>query len=227
MSQIDGKRVMAIASILERGRGKHYVERMKAQDIKMHIQSVGHGTAPSDMMDILGLGSRDKDVIISFATEKTVGQLVSNMTQSLENSIRYGGLMMVIKVSALNRLAAEIVVRSQAEDTNKEDKRIMSGEGKYNLILITVNQGYADEVMKTAKKAGATGGTVIRGRMLGAELLKQIDDKDIQEEKEIIMILSPNAVSNQIMNEVNKEFGLRTDAKGVVCAVPVEKALKI
>lgn len=227
MSQVDGKRVMAILSILERGRGKHYIERMRAQDIKIHLQSVGHGTAPSEMMDILGLGSKDKDVILSFATEKTVGQLVASLTQNLENSIRYGGLMMVIKVSALNRLAAEIVVRSQTEESNKEDKQIMSGEGKYNLILITVNQGYADEVMKTAKSAGATGGTVIRGRLLGAEMLKQLDDKNVQEEKEIITILSPAVISGQIMNEVNKEFGLRTEAKGIVCAVPVEKALKI
>lgn len=227
MSQADGKRVMAIMSILERGKGKHYIERMRAQNIQMHIQTVGHGTAPSEMMDILGLGTKDKDVFISFATEKTVGQLVANLTQNLENSIRYGGLMMVIRASALNRLAAEIVVRSQTDDIDKEDKRIMGSEGKYNLILITVNQGYADEVMETAKKAGATGGTVIRGRMLGAEQLKQIEDKGIQEEKEIITILSPTAISAQIMNEVNKEFGLRTDAKGIVCAVPVEKALKI
>ena len=227
MSQADGKRVMAIMSILERGKGKPYIERMKAQDIKLHLRSVGHGTAPSEMMDILGLGSKDKDVIISFATEEKAGQLIAQLSQNLENSIRYGGLMMVIKVSALNRLAAEVVYRSQLEDNNKEEKQLVSGEGKYNLIIITVNQGYADEVMKTAKSAGATGGTVIRGRMLGAELLKQIDDNDVQEEKEIITILSPTVISGDIMNAVNQEFGLRTDAKGVVCAVPVEKALKI
>lgn len=227
MSQTEEKRVMAIFSILERGRGKHYIEHMKAQNIKLHLRSVGHGTAPTEMMDILGLGSKDKDVIISFATEKTVEQLVSRLTQNLENSIRYGGLMMVLKMSAMNRLAAEIVFRSQIGDDSKEAKQNMSGEGKYNLILITVNQGYADEVMQTAKAAGATGGTVIRGRMLGAELLKQLDDNDVQEEKEIITILSPSVISGQIMNAVNQEFGLRTDAKGIVCAVPVEKALKI
>ena len=43
----------------------------------------------------------------------------------------------------------------------------------------------------------------------------------------IYSFLSPSVISGQIMNAVNKEFGLCTDAKGIVCAVPVEKALKI
>ena len=78
--------------------------------------------------------------------------------------------------------------------------------------------------MQTARKAGATGGTVIRARMAGAE---QLLDPQLSEEKEIIAILAPDSVRNQIMEEVNKEYGMRSEAKGVVCSVPVDKALKI
>lgn len=100
----------------------------------------------------------------------------------------------------------------------------MKSEYQHSLILITVNQGYTDGVMQTAKKAGATGGTVIRARMAGAE---QLLDPQMSEEKEIIAILAPDSVRNQIMEEVNKEYGMRSEAKGVVCSVPVDKALKI
>ena len=67
-------------------------------------------------------------------------------------------------------------------------------------------------------------GTVIRARMAGAE---QLLDPQLSEEKEIIAILAPDSVRNQIMEEVNKEYGMRSEAKGVVCSVPVDKALKI
>lgn len=100
----------------------------------------------------------------------------------------------------------------------------MKSEYQHSLILITVNQGYTDGVMQTARKAGATGGTVIRARMAGAE---QLLDPQLSEEKEIIAILAPDSVRNQIMEEVNKEYGMRSEAKGVVCSVPVDKALKI
>jgi ABC-type Zn uptake system ZnuABC Zn-binding protein ZnuA len=95
------------------------------------------------------------------------------------------------------------------------------------LVLISVNEGYADQVMQTAKRAGATGGTIIRARMAGAEQLDQIMDTVVSEEKEIIAIFSPENVSAKIMEDVNEEFGLRTKAAGTVCAVPVEKAFKV
>lgn len=100
----------------------------------------------------------------------------------------------------------------------------MKSEYRHSLILITVSQGYADAVMQTAKKAGATGGTVIRARLAGAE---QMMDLQVQEEKEIIAILAADSVRNQIMEEINREFGLRAEARGVVCAVPVDRAMKI
>jgi len=227
MSQSEKNRVMVILSILERGRGRHYTEMLSEQGLEMHLISLGHGTAPSEMMDILGLGSNDKDVVISFAPEKSAAGLIARLTKNFENSTRYGGLMMLIRLSAISRLAAEIVTRPQADSSEKEEGQLMGSEGKFNLVLITVNQGYAEEVMRCAKKAGATGGTVIRGRMAGAEILRQLDDVDIQEEKEIIAILSPVSGSGAIMSAVNREFGLRTEAKGIVCALPVDKALKI
>jgi hypothetical protein len=83
--------------------------------------------------------------------------------------------------------------------------------------------------MHTAKRAGATGGTILRARLAGSERLQQFDEPGMEqgEEKEIILILAPASSAGEIMNEVNREHGLKTEAKGIVCAVPVEHALKI
>ena len=40
-------------------------------------------------------------------------------------------------------------------------------------------------------------------------------------------IMAPTAITNTIMDEVNKSFGLKTEARGIMCSVPVEKAYKI
>ena len=56
----------------------------------------------------------------------------------------------------------------------------------------------------------------------------EFEDQTIRpEKKEIILILAPASSAGEIMNEVNREHGLKTEAKGIVCAVPVEHALKI
>ena len=46
-------------------------------------------------------------------------------------------------------------------------------------------------------------------------------------EREILCILAPLKTSKQIMEDVNKEFGLTSEANGIIFAIPTEKAYKI
>ena len=103
----------------------------------------------------------------------------------------------------------------------------MKNEHNHQLILISVDQGYSDLVMQTAKVAGATGGTIIKGRLADSEHFIELSQVAISEEREIICILASQTVSAAIMDSVNQKFGLTSEAHGVVCAVPVEKAYKI
>ena len=103
----------------------------------------------------------------------------------------------------------------------------MKNAHSHNLVMVTVNQGYTDQVMEVAKRAGATGGTVIRSRLVEAENLSEIMNTSIEEEREILFIMAPTQVSYKIMEDVNKEFGLQSKAKGILCTVPIDKAYKI
>lgn len=225
MSQTD--RIVLLISIISRGKSKAYMEMLKQKNIRYHLQSVGQGTAPSEMMDIFGLGNNDKDIVISFASAKTVEIVAGEIARNIETSSGYGGLMIVLPLEAINRISAEIIFRSSQTMNNKGVVGNMSNNSKYHYIFITVNQGYSDQVMQTAKRAGATGGTVIKARLAGTEALEQYKEIEITEEKEIVMILAPVTVSKQILNEVSQEHGMKTPAQGMVCALPVEKAIKI
>ena len=103
----------------------------------------------------------------------------------------------------------------------------MSSEYKYSLILISVNRGFTDDVMQTAKMAGATGGTIIKARLAEAGVMEAFSNQVLNEEKEIVAILAPDSVRNQILEAVNSQFGLKSDAQGVVLSVPVDKVFKI
>ena len=215
--------IMLIVSIIERGRAKAYIEMLDRKSIRFHTQCVGQGTASSEMMDILGLGSSDKDIVLSYAPRRIVAALAAGLTKDLSSGMGYNGLMMFLSTSAINQVAAELLLQAEGNETEGEESA-MKSEYRHSLILITVSQGYADAVMQTAKKAGATGGTVIRARLAGTE---QMALMQAQEEKEIIAILAADSVRGQIMEDVNREFGLRAEARGTVCAVPVDRAMKI
>ncbi len=220
------KRPMVLLSIVERDKGQKLIKELENMDIKVNFQTVGFGTAPTEMMDIFGLGTNDKDIIISLGTENVVKDMMADFGTKFASHSKYGGLMIILKVSAANRILTEILSYN-SDKYIKKGNDVMKNEYHNNLIIISVNEGYSDDVMQVARKAGATGGTIIKGRLAEIEQFAEMDKTDTDGEREILCILAPLKTSKQIMDDVNKEFGLSSDAKGILFAIPTEKAYKI
>ena len=219
-------RIMMMFSIITRGKAGKYMQALNENGMSFHIQTTGIGTAPSEMMDIFGLGTNDKDVLITLAPENIIDAYANNLNKNIGGSFEYGGLMMCVRLSAINRIAAELVIRASREDTTGGKKKV-KGTQKHHLILVTVNQGYTDAVMETAKAAGAMGGTVLRARLADSGIMEQLGENAVHQEREIITIFAPAGTAVKIMDEVNRVHGIRSDANGMVFALPVDKAYKI
>ena len=220
-------RIMLVFSIITRGKAGKYMGTLKENGMSFHIQTTGTGTAPSEMMDIFGLGTNDKDIIITLAPESIVDSTIYNMTSGLGGNFQYGGLMLCIRLSAINRITSELVNRASKQMDSKGGKKKVKNEQKNQLILVSVNQGYTDAVMETAKKAGAMGGTVLRARLVDDGVMEQLGENSVHQERDIITIFAPTGAAMQIMDAVNREHGALSEANGMVLSVPVDKAYKI
>lgn len=220
------KQPMALLSIVERDKGNKLIKELEKLNIKVNFQCVGLGTAPTEMMDIFGLGSKDKDIIISLGSKNTVKDMMANFGTSFESHTKYGGLMIILKASGINRILSEILSFNNDKNSEKGNGS-MKNEHHNNLIIISVNEGYSEDVMQVARKAGATGGTVIKGRLANIEQFAELGKNDVDDEREILCILAPLKISAQIMDDVNKEYGITSPANGILVAIPTEKAYKI
>ena len=220
------KQIMLLFSIVQQGRGKKLIKQLKDLNIKTNIQMVGVGTAPTEMMDIFGLGTNDKDIIISLGAQTDIKNMISNFGENFESHSKYGGLMIVLDVSAAGRVLCEILNFNTIQNKEKGTGN-MQNEHHNNLIIISVNEGYSEDVMQVARKAGATGGTVIKGRLADNEQYAEFVKTQVSEEREMLCILAPLKVCKQIMEDVNKEFGINSPANGMIVALPTEKAFKI
>ncbi len=220
------KKIMALLSIVEQGKGNKLIKELKNQKIRVNFQTVGFGTAPTEMLDIFGLGTNDKDIIISLGAQDDTKEMMENFGETFQSHSKYGGIMIVIDVSAASRVLSEMLNFKNNQNTQKETVN-MQNEHHNNLIIISVNEGYSEDVMNVARKAGATGGTVIKGRLADVEQFAEFLDANADSEREMLCILAPYKASKKIMEDVNAEFGLTSDANGIIFALPTEKAFKI
>lgn len=215
-----------IVSIVERGQGRNMIELFNGQKVTHHLQCAGKGTATSEIMDLLGLDSLEKDVVFSIGKATLVNQLMRNLNHELRGSARSKGIVFDMKITAMSHVLALAILMPVREAQGRED--IMMEEGMENsMILVTVNQGFTEEVMHTARKAGARGGTIIRARWAGSESTEEFYGITVQQEKEIIAIVSPSVKRKDIMEAINSQHGLKTEARGTVCSLAIEDMVRL
>lgn len=221
---MNGKKgeMKVIVSFVERGQGNGLVKFYESNQVTMNLHSIGIGTASSDLLDVLGIGSSEKDVIFSLASGVNVERLMKRLKDSLSD-IKKNGIVFTMPITGMNHIVATVLERQGERMGGTE----MEPNGANSLILVVVNQGNTDEVMNTARAAGARGGTIIRSRFNGGGELAQLYENVDQAEKEIIAMVTPTSSRNAIMETINKKHGLKSEAGAIVLSLGIDEIAKL
>ena len=100
-------------------------------------------------------------------------------------------------------------------------------EIKYELLVCIVNKGFNEQVMMVAKNCGAGGGTVINARGTANEDIAKKFDFIITPEKEIVLLVVPIDIKDNILHSLYKEVGMQTPGQGIIFTIPVDEAAGI
>jgi nitrogen regulatory protein PII len=95
----------------------------------------------------------------------------------------------------------------------------------YEMIFCIVNAGFAVEAMESAKKAGAQGGTILRARGTANPEAEEFYNISIQPDKEILWIIVPKEIKDDVMHNLYEDAGLNTPGKGIIFSLPVTHAI--
>ena len=93
---------------------------------------------------------------------------------------------------------------------------------EHEVIFCIVNAGFADAVMDAAKEYGARGGTVIHARGTANSLAEKKFQIPVQPEKEVVMILVPSAIKDDVLHGLYRVVGLKTPGQGIAFSLPVD-----
>lgn len=100
-------------------------------------------------------------------------------------------------------------------------------EKKYELVICIVNAGFSQNVVEAARDAGARGGTVLRARGTANPEAEEFFNIHIQPEKEMVMMIVPKAIKDEVIRSVYQNAGLAAEAQGIVFSLPVSHTTTI
>ena len=220
-------RAKLLVSIVNRGEDERLASLLNDFSVALTFTCPGMGTARSSVLNYLGIGTSEKSVMLALIPESDEGAILSGIDNKMSLYLVGRGISFTVPLSAVSQIVANGITGA-ANEKYVDGRKIMTDkERAYDLIVVAVAEGYVDEAMEAARKAGAAGGTVIRARSLDNAKAEQFVGISIQEECEMLLILSKREGKAAIMQAISQSAGLKTEAGGILFSLPVDKTVGV
>lgn len=215
--------------IADRGESGRLEGMLREKHAHFHYVFNAMGTASSEILKAFGLSGAEKIVCLCIAPAAKAGSIMTSVVERLEFTRPGNGIAFLLSVSGLsavvtNALGEELTHFKERTDAWMEKEKEADGrDQRFELVLAIVNQGFSDILMGAARTAGARGGTIVHARRSGAEDAKKFLGISLQEEKEVVAIITARAHKKELMQALSRACGANTDAQGIMLSLPVER----
>lgn len=216
--------IKALITIVDRGRGRSVSAFFNKRFPQLNFLTMGVGTASSEVMSLLGLDSSEKDVVFSLVPGNLLPAMMAELGGKKFIRSAGSGIAFSLRLTGINSLTQAALCQGECPEAETE---VPMQQDQYSLILVVAEPGYTDKIVHAARTGGATGGTILYGRGIGREEAGSFLGISIQDEREIVAILAPAEQRLSIMNSINTQFGVRTEAKALVLSLPVEDMVQV
>ena len=187
--------------------------------LPMTVVMHGRGTAVQSMMDLLGIESTEKRVIMTVANPEKTRKFIKEMRRQVYIGIPGHGIIMAVPIKSVGGGKTLAYLNNGEQQPARYTPELSD---RYELIVIVANEGRTDQVMNAARAAGATGGTVLHGKGTGSQN-KKFYNVSIAAEKEVILMVAPSDRKAAIMQSVLHHAGPDSDAGAVLFSLPVSE----
>lgn len=178
------------------------------------------GTAGSEVLARFGLANTEKRIVMTVAGRSQQRMIFRMARKLLYLDIPGNGILAAIPVKA---------VAGQQTLSYLTDSKITGGvpsmDFEYELIVVVINEGYADMVMDAAREAGAGGGTVLHAKGTGSARSEKFFSVRFADEKEMIYIVAHKSEKAAIMKAVSQQAGPGSEARGICFSLPISDVM--
>ena len=208
-----------LISVVNPGAMDRVCEIAAALDLPQTVTLLGHGTAVQSMLDLLGIESTEKHVIMTVANPEKTRKFIKEMRRQVYIGIPGHGIIMAVPIKSVGGGKTLAYLNNGEQQPARYTPELSN---RYELIVIVANEGRTDQVMNAARAAGATGGTVLHGKGTGSQN-KKFYNVSIAAEKEVILMVAQNDRKAAIMQSVLHHAGPDSEAGAILFSLPVSE----
>ena len=95
------KRMKLLFTIGDRGKGEKVAEVCRERGVYFNLICLGRGTANSDILNYLGIGETDKDIVLSSVVEEEVDEILRVLVDDMEFSKPGKGIAFTVPIGSV------------------------------------------------------------------------------------------------------------------------------
>ena len=188
-------------------------------ELPMTVVLRGRGTAVQSMLDILGIESNEKRVVLAIADREKTKELIRQQKRRMFIGVPGHGIVAAVPIKSIGGGKALAYLSGGSQNV----KYTPELNYDYELIVAVCNEGRNDMVMNAARAAGAAGGTVLHGRGTAGREAEKFFGVTIAQEKEVILIVARAEQKSDIMKAIVEKAGPSTEAGTVAFSLPTSE----
>lgn len=100
------EKIDIIFTIVSRGKGETVVDLLRDNGVLISTTSLGRGTAPSSILEMLGLGATEKDIIISFVKNEDSKKILKIIAEKLDFAKPGKGISFTVPIQSVAGIMA-------------------------------------------------------------------------------------------------------------------------
>lgn len=211
--------ICLMTTICDRNQTRRFMALYKDYQVTSMLQTLGRGTAASEVLDSFGLEAAEKAILFGFVTDDEWKKIKGGLQKQMKIDIPGTGIAFIIPLSSIGG-KRQLRFLMEGREFEKGEESTLK-DTKYELLVVIANQGYTEMIMDAAREANAAGGTVIHAKGTGAEKAEKFLGVSIAAEKEMIFMVTRKEGKNAIMKAIMDKAGLESKAQSIIFSLPV------
>ena len=210
--------VEVVAAVVDVEQGEKVLRIYREEQAPVDFVCMAHGTARTEMLDLLGIGETAKAIVMCMVSRQTGVRLLKRLGRELEMRYPGRGIAFAIPITGIGLRWHKLL--TAADEEQKEVSRMHETEKNdgFDVVAVVMERGYTNVAMDAARKA-------ISARGIAENEVKRFFGIEIQAEKEIVFLVVRSDEKQQVMTALMQAVGMKTRSHGIVLSMPLSAAI--
>lgn len=235
-----------VVAVVPQGKGTEIINVAKEAHVFGGMIIFGQGTASQEIWERLGI-TKEREIVLFATLYSRVDAVMKLLTERFDMKKAGGGIIFALPIDKFlgKDLTKRLLQKAQGTgcitdlDTKKTEEikekvekmihQAMEEKNKaqkacgMDFLIVRMANGYAQEIMDTARKEGVSGGTILHGRTSLDSSAVKFFNITIEPESDLLFMLVPKEITDHVLEAILKKWGPHTAAHALGFVLPVLK----